>query len=680
MNAAALPESHFSKGASPEPIEPVRFDVSDLDPDGDPRIDLDAFVNARWRARNPVPPDRSCWDSFAVLSERTLAIEAAIAEAAASSDARPGTPERIVGDFWTSGMHGDADDAPLRAELARIEQLDSSEAVAAYIRDRHARGLGVVFRLDVDPDFDAPDQTIAYVSQGGLGLPDRDDYFDTSPDGITRRRAYLAYIAAMLNLAGSGDASLAEDVLAFETTLAAASTSRRELASDITARFRPVDIDTADRATPHFPWSAFFGALGIAPPQRFSLAMPAFHAAFDAALASSSSFPRKRQPSASEGMPVAIWRAYLAFHTVDAAAPFLGHALEQEHHVFHRRTLRGQKSATPRWRRVIEAIDTHASEAMGRLYVARCFSAESKRQVEAIAENLRAAFRLRLEALDWMSDATCRAALRKLSALRFRIGHPERWHDLSGLVTDSRSLYANVLAARKFEQRDRIARIGRRVDPTRWTMAPQAVNARYDPPHNEVVFPAAMLAAPFFDPNADAALNYGGIGAVIAHELTHAFDDQGSRFDASGHLANWWTSDDRARFDALADRMRAHFDSIPTGNGERIDGRLTLGENIADFGGLAVAYDAFARATARTHDPLIDGYTQAQRFFFGWATIWRQNLTPGEASFRSRHDRHAPASIRANAAATNLGGYANAFGCTAGDPMRVEVGMRVGIW
>jgi putative endopeptidase len=663
MNAAALTEASVSSSA-PVPIEPVRFDVRDLDPEGDPRIDLDAFVNARWRARNPVPPDRSCWDAFSVLSEHTLAIEAAIADEAASSNARPGTPERIVGDFWTSGMRGDCDDALLDAELTRIDSIDSSDAIAEYIRHRHARGIGVVLRLDVEPDFDAPEQTIAYVSQDGLGLPDRDDYFDTSSHGLARRRAYLAHIVAMLELAGR-DATLADDVLAFETTLADASTSRRALARDIAARFRPVETDAADRTMPHFPWSRFFRSLDIVPPARFSLAMPEFHAAVDGLLAST---------------PAEVWRAYLAFHAIDSAAPYLGRDLEQQHHDFHRRTLRGQKSMASRWRRIVEAIDAHASEAMARLYVARCFSADSRRQVETIAENLRAAFRTRLESLDWMSETTCRAALRKLSALKFRIGHPDRWRDLSGLVTNPRSLYANVLAAREFEQRERVAHIGRRTDRTRWTLPPQAVNAHYDPQRNEVVFPAAMLAPPFFDPDADAALNYGGIGAVIAHELTHAFDDQGSRFDASGRFDNWWTADDRARFDALADRVRAHFDAMPEIGGERIDGRLTLGENIADFGGLAVAYDALARATTRTDDPMIDGFTQAQRFFFGWATIWRQHLTLSEASFRLRHDRHAPASVRANAAAANIEGFAGAFDCAHGDPMHVVAGDHVAIW
>ncbi len=664
MNAAALPESPPAMSAPTEPIEPVRLDASDLDPNGDPRVDLDAFVNARWRARHPVPADRSCWDTFAVLAERTLSIEAAIAKDCASIAARPGAVERIVGDFWTSGMRAQPDDAPLVAELARIDRLDSARAIAAYIGDRHARGLGVVFRLDVDPDFDAPEQMIAYVSQAGLGLPDRDDYFDTSSRGIARRRAYLAHIAAMLALAGCNDVSLADDVLAFETTLAAASISRRVLARDIGQRYCPISTDAADRATPQFHWSTFFGELGIVPPARFSLAPPGFFAAMDEAL---------------RAVPVSVWRAYLRYHTVDEAAPYVGGAAASRHHAFHGETLRGQRIAPPLWKRVLATIDAHVGEAMGELYVARAFDAASKAQVVALAEALRSALRARLGSRDWMGIETREAAQRKLAALRFKIAYPERWRDGSGLRTTASSFYANVAAARAFNQQERIAHIGRPVDAERWPMPPQTVNARYDPQRNEIVFPAALLAPPFFAPDADAALNFGGIGAVIAHEMIHAFDDQGSRFGADGRFENWWSAADRARFDALATRMSERFDALVT-SGERVDGRLTLGENMADFGGLAVAFDALATVTAGAPDPLVDGYTQAQRFFLSWAVLWRQNLTLAEASLRIRSDPHAPAAVRANAAPSDLPAYAEAFGARPGDPMRVEGADRIGIW
>jgi putative endopeptidase len=666
---SATAASELADAPAPrEPIEPVRFDARDLDLQADPRVDLDAFVNARWRARNPVPADRSCWDTFSVLTERTLAIQAEIAEAAASSAAPLGSAERVVGDFWSSGNRDSKteDIALLKTELARIERLDSSAAIAAYLRDRHARGLGVVFRFDVEAGFADPHRNIAFVSQSGLGLPDRDDYFDASSHGIARRRAYLAHVQAMLELAGcDASVALADDVLAFETELAEVSLPRRVLARDAGARFRPIDIDAADRSTPRFSWSAFFRDLGIDVPARFSLAMPGFFAAMDEALRST---------------PAPVWRAYLCYHMLDDAAPLCGGEFAAQHHDFHGETLRGQRTPAPHWKRVLDTIDSHAGEAMGQLYVARCFAPESKRVVRALAEELRIALRTRLENLDWMSEETRRAALRKLSALNFKIGYPDRWRDWSGLATNTHSLYANVLAARRFEQRERIARIDQPVDRSLWSMPPQRVNAGYDPHRNEVVFPTAILAPPFFDPDADDAINYGGIGAVIAHELIHAFDDQGSRFDADGRLENWWTAEDRARFDALAARMIERFDAESAGGSDKVDGRLTLGENIADFGGLAVACDALDNASAAETDPLIDGYTRKQRFFLNWAVLWRQNLTLGESYFRIRNDTHAPAGVRANAAAANLAAYANAFACRPGDPMSVAASDRIDVW
>jgi len=647
----------------PAPPEPIRFDVSDLDPDGDPRIDLDAYVNARWRAANPVPPDRSCWDAFAILSERTLAIEAQIARECAAVDAPPGSVERIVGDFWTSAYSGTDGIEALEPELAAIRGLDSDTAIAAWLRDRHARGLGLVFRLDVEPDFADPAHALAYASPAGLGLPDRDDYFDASSHGIARRRAYLAYVQTTLEIAGDrAAAALAEDVLALETRLAEAMPPRRELARDIERRCRPITVEAADTRTPHFRWSAFFRDIGIEPPATFSLAEPAFFTAMDRAL--------------RDVLPP-VWRAFLAHHAIDFAAPYLGGDLANAHHAFHGETLRGQRIAPPRWKRVLAAIDAEVGDAMGRLYVERCFAPQSKRALADLCETLREAFAQRIERLDWMSATTRTAAQRKLAALRFDVGYPERWRDFSPLSTTPRSLYANVLAAREFAQQDRVARIGRPIDITRWPMPPQTINARYDPQRNAVIFPAALIASPFFDPDADAALNFGGIGAVLAHEMTHAFDDQGSRFDADGRFENWWTPEDRARFGVLADRMIAHFDAFADGDDDVVDGRLTLGENIADFGGLAIAFDALRHHVTDEDDSFRNGHTRAQRFFHAWATLWRQNLTLGEKYFRARHDLHAPAALRANAAAANLGAYDAAFGRDAIDETPRS---RIAIW
>jgi len=666
--ASAMP----NPDTAPSAIEPIRFDARDLDPSTSPRIDLDAFVNTRWRAAHPVPPDRSCWDSFAVLAERALQIQAELAATAARSEAPPGSAERIVGDFWAGGMDASAADGldVLKAELARIDALDTPAAIAAYVCDRHARGCGVLFRFDVEPDFADPGQTIAYISQAGLGLPDRDDYFDAASHGVARRLAYAAHIAALLELSGIApiDAALqAEDVFAFESQLAEVAMSRSTLARDIGARFRPIDIEDSDRQSPAFRWSTFFAAQGIAAPARFSLAMPDFHA---------------KAAELVHTAPPSVWRAYLRYHTLDDAAPYLDEEFARLHHRFHAETLRGQKAIKPRWKRVLDAIDAHVGEAMGQLYVARCFTPQSKQQVRELVEQLRIALASRLKNLAWMSDKTKAVALRKLAALNVKIGYPDRWRDWTGLGTSRQSLYANALAARAFEQRWRVGRIGQPTDRALWPMSPQTVNAGYDPQRNEIVFPAALLAPPFFDPAADPALNYGGIGAVIAHEMIHGYDDQGSRFGPDGRFENWWADDDRARFDALAARLVDQFDALLTNGGDQVDGRLTLGENIADFGGLAVASDALRNALADDdrHDPMIDGYTQAQRFFLNWAAIWRQNLTLGEVYFRLRTDPHAPAPARANAAPSNLTAYAEAFDCEPGDPMMRSADAQVHIW
>jgi len=647
-----------------DPIEPIRFDVRDLDASGDPRVDLDAFVNTRWRAAHPVPADRSCWDAFAILGERALRIQAEVAQAAARTDAPIGSVERIVGDFWRSGLDATPEDrALLDAELARIDTLDTPDAIAGYIRDRHARGCGVVFGFEVEPDFDEPGRMIAYVFQGGLGLPDRDDYADT-----TRRQDYETHVAAMLALSGIAkpdSASLAADVIAFESELAESSVSRRALARDIRIRYRPVTLREADRADAAFPWSRLFATLGIEPPAHFSLAMSDFHAKVARLLTTA---------------PASTWRAYLRYHTLHDAAPLLDDAIAEQHHRFHEHVLRGRAAMTPRWKRVLEAIDVNVGEAMGELYVARCFVPQAKRQVRALTEQLRAALRERLERIDWMSASTRETALRKLDALSVKIGYPDRWRDWSALTTTRAGLYANVLAARAFNRRREAHRIGKPTDRSQWRLTPQTVNAGYDPQRNEIVFPAAILAPPFFDPAADAALNYGGIGAVIAHEMIHGYDDQGSRFGANGRFENWWADDDRARFDALASHLAGQFDALPIGDGH-VDGRLTLGENIADFGGVAVAFDALRHTLSeQCIEPIVDGYTQAQRFFFNWATIWRQSLTPEEASFRLRADVHAPARLRANAAPSNMSAYADAFDCAPDDPMCRPQGSRVDIW
>ncbi len=650
------------------PIEPVRFDARDLDPSIDPVADLDAFVNARWRANHPLPPDRSSWDCFTILHERSLQIQAEIAlDAAAAS--RRSSAERLIGDLWTSAMHATADSpAPLlHEELHRIDSLETPAAIAAYLCDRHARGWPLLFGFDVAADFDDPRANIACISQGGLALHDRSHYLDAGAGTV--REAYATHVAALLQWNGATAAQSHERaaaVIAFETRLAAASTPRQVLARDIAQRQRRIMLADADREGGTFSWTAFFSAQGIAPPAHFSLAMPTFHAEWAAMLGEAAS---------------ATWRAYFGFHTTASVAAAIGGEPARLQHHLHGDILRGQKAPKPRWKQVLETINAHAGEALGELYVARNFSDSARQRVDDLAGKLRGALHARIGALDWMSDATKARALHKLDAMRVKIGHPVRWRDWSGLATSAHDWLGNLLALRAFERRRMLAKLGKPVDADEWSMTPQTVNAGYDPQRNEVVFPAAILQPPFFDANADDALNYGGIGAVIAHEMTHAFDDQGSRFGADGRLENWWSDLDRTRFEAAAQQLVELFDASTNAAGEPVDGRLTLGENIADFGGLAIACDALRVALGSRHsaDPMLDGYDQRQRFFLAWATIWRQNLTPAEARTRLRVDAHAPATLRANAAPSNMAEFEQAFAARTGVGLKRRT-VHVRVW
>lgn len=664
-DADRIPDPSSGTEVFGRPLEQVRFSAGDLDHSTSPRVDLDAFVNARWRAANPLPPDRSCWDAFAILAQRSQQIRAKLA---LTADRSRSSVHRVVADFWTSGMDAAAIERlgidPLRPELARIDALDSRRAIVGYVADRHARGWEAVFALDAEPDFEDPATTIACVTQAELALPDRDAYLGASARSDEQMRAYRRHIAAMLAFAGTPipvAQQHADAVLALETSLAEASTSWRSIARDVSLRQRAVTLDDAERSTPGFSWRAFFATLGIDAPQRFSLAMPDFHV---------------RVAELLHSVPIDTWKAYFRFHAIDDTAPLLNDAIATAHYRFHRAFLRGQRAIAPRWKRVLGTIDAYAGEAMGEIYAACDFSAPARDAARALAERLREALRMRIERVDWMTASSRSAALRKLAAMTAKIGYPDRWPDWSDLATSPTDVFGNVAAARAFERRRLVARIGQPTDRARWRILPQTVNAGYDPQRNEVEFPAALLQPPFFDAGADAALNYGGIGAVIAHEMIHGFDDQGSRFGADGRFEDTWTAEDRARFAAQAERIVTQFDA------RTLDGRRTLGENIADFGGLAIAFDALTAeldAYGRV-DPLIDGYTQAQRFFMSWATIWRQNLSEDEAGLRRTYDEHAPAPVRANAAPSNLDAYARAFGCAPGDAMWRPAGERVRIW
>ncbi|WP_448142312.1 M13 family metallopeptidase [Stenotrophomonas bentonitica] len=649
----------------------ISLNSADLDPAIAACTDLNGFVNSSWLKANPVPNDQTTWGSFEILRERSLEVQHALVQQAAASQAKAGSVEAKIGDIWKTGSDEAkieaAGIAPLRPQLDKIAALNDTAAITQYLRDSQAQGQGVLFSLSANADYKDSANVIAYVGQGGLGLPEKGYYFDESQAKI--REAYVAYIAQALTLSGVDAAQAktqAQAVMDFETRLAKASLSRIEL-RDPAKRYNPVSAAEADKLTPNFSWTALFDTLKVPAAQKFSLAQPAFFGEVDKMLTE---------------VPASTWQAYLRFHTVDDAAPYLSSAFEKANFDFYGTTLRGQKEMQPRWKRVLESVNTSIGEGLGQLYVDAVFPAESKEQMQHLVENLSVALKARLEKLEWMGEDTRKKALEKWASFTPKIGYPDKWRDWSGFETNADSYLGNMQAARAFNYRYMLNKIGKPVDKTEWGMTPQTVNAYYNATKNEIVFPAAILQAPFFDAKADPALNYGGIGAVIGHEMMHGYDDSGSQFAANGNFDNWWTDSDRKAFTGRTDQLVAQFDGYESLPGVNVKGKLTLGENIGDLGGLTVAYDALQMALKENPkaNVAVDGHSQDQRFFMNWATVWRRNFTDGELRVRLNTDPHAPANFRANGAPSNMPAFAQAFECKPGDAMVRADDKRVVIW
>ncbi|WP_190285629.1 M13 family metallopeptidase [Montanilutibacter psychrotolerans] len=646
-----------------------RFSKDDLDPSKDACTDFGGYVNGKWLAANTIPGDRTSWGAFEMLDERSQTIQRQLAEQAAAKTGAAGV-DKIVGDFWATGMDAakinEQGITPLKGHLDAIAKLDSKEAVAEYLRTSAAKGENTLFGFGPEADFKDSRNNIAYAMQGGLGLPDK-EYYEKA-EHKDKLAAYQKHVAKVLELSGvpaADAATQAQNVIAFETRLAKVSKSSEDLSRDAELFYNPVSPADADKLAPNFPWTKFFESQGVAVPAKFSLAIPAFHAEVSKMLGD---------------VPVDQWQAYLRFHTVDAAAPYLSDAFVQEDFAFYSETLRGQKKLKERGKRVLDTIEGQVGEALGQMYVKVAFSPESKARMQTLVANLSEALKARIENLDWMSDETKKKALEKWAAFTPKIGYPDKWREWTGLSTDRGSFIGNVMAAQEFNYKWNLGKIGKPVDRTEWGMPPQMVNAYYNPLQNEIVFPAAILQPPFFDPNATDEMNYGGIGAVIGHEMTHGYDDQGSRFGASGNFENWWTPADTKGFTGRTDKLINQFNGYEAAAGKHVNGKLTLGENIADLGGLATAYDAMKKAAGTTPDPMTDGLSRDQRFFLNWGTVWRRNFTEQELDLRLKTDPHAPANFRAIGAPSNLPAFAAAFSCKAGQPMVRASDSQVVIW
>ena len=646
------------------------IDSAAVDPDVRPQDDLFGHVNGRWVATTPIPEDRGRYGTFDILRETAEHHVRAIIEEVAAGSPDTGTVAAKVGDLYASFMDEPAIEAlgaaPLEADLARAAAVAGpDDVVAAAARFAREGVLGFVLPF-VNTDDRDPSRYVVYLEQAGIGLPDESYYREEQHEAT--RTAYVGHIERMLALVGWPEpAEAARRVMALETRLAAGHWDK------VTNRDPVKTYTLVDRAglaelSPGVDWDRFLDGIG------------ARSTAFDAVVVRQPDHLRSAGVALTEE-PVQVWRDWLAWHLVHAHGAYLSSAFVEEDFDFYGRTLSGVPELRERWKRGVGLVEQSLGEAVGQLYVERHFPPHAKERMVELVAHLVEAFRRSLSGVPWMGEDTRREALEKLDRFTPKIGYPEKWRDYSTLEVRAGDLLGNVRRAVAFEVDRQLAKLGGPVDRDEWFMTPQMVNAYYNPGLNEIVFPAAILQPPFFDVEADRAVNYGGIGAVIGHEIGHGFDDQGSRFDGTGTLRNWWTDEDRAAFQALADALIAQFSTFETRDapGRKVNGALTVGENIGDLGGLTIGHSAYLISLDGAPAPEIDGLTGEQRFFMGWAQVWRGVSRRAEAERLLVLDPHSPMDLRANAA-RNLREFHEAFGVVEGDGMWVSPQDRVRIF
>ncbi len=644
-----------------------------MNPDIRPQDDLFGHVNGRWVEQTEIPSDRARYGTFYLLRDRSEELlRDIITEAAQDEGAPPGSPRRKVGDLFTSFMDdtrvNELGVQPLTADLAAIGAVTDSSELLRVLGRLQRGGVDGLFHLFVTSDARASQNYVVYVHQGGLGLPDESYY--RQEDHAEIRHAYVGHIAAMLDLAGiDPGADAAERIMALETRLAAGHWDRVE-ARDAVKSYTKLDRVALTELTPGLDWDAWIEGMQ-APAGAFSEVIgrqPSFLSAAAEAL---------------KEVPLEDWRLWLTWRLLSSTAPYLHDELVAGDFDFQGRTLSGAPENRERWKRGVGLVEELLGEAAGQLYVERHFPPEAKARMVELVDNVVEAFRRDLTSLAWMGSETRRRALDKLDRFLPKIGYPDVWRDYTAYRVAADDLVGNVRRGNAFEVDRQLAKIGEPIDRTEWLMTPQTVNAYYHPGMNEIVFPAAILQPPFFDADADDAVNYGGIGAVIAHEIGHGFDDQGSRYDGSGNLSDWWTEEDRGRFDALAEKLITQFSAYESRQapGHTVNGALTVGENIGDLGGLTIGYAAY-RIAGEGHGgepPEIDGFTGDQRFFLGWAQVWKGKARPEEAKRLLAVDPHAPVELRANVV-RNLAEFHDAFGVTEGDGLWLDEQERVRIF
>lgn len=644
-------------------------DMQYVDESVRPQDDIYRHLNGKWLDTFQIPKDRGSYGAFTHIDEETQEqLRSIVLGLAPGENAAAGAHK--IAELYASFMDETRLEAlgatPLAEELRRVAALKSKRAIPALIAHLNQIGTAAPYDLAVEQDARDSSKYAVNIGQSGLGLPDRDYYLNDDAKFQAARAKYRIHVEKMLSMAGDrGAATDASAILKLETALAQIQWSKVEN-RDPVKTYNKTPFADLDKIMPAYDWRSYLVQAGLTGKVDYVVvSQPSYFKALEPLIAVT---------------PLAVWRAYFKWHLISAAAPYLSQAFVDERFAFAGTVLRGIPENRPRWRRAIELINGAIGEELGRLYVARYFPPENKTRMTALVRNLIEAYRRDIDALNWMGPATKVGARQKLVNLAVKIGYPDTWRDYSALSIVRDDLLGNVMRANAFEYRRNIDKLGKPIDRGEWEMTPQTVNAYYDPRKNEIVFPAAILQPPFFDVQADEAVNYGGIGGVIGHEISHGFDDQGSQYDANGNLHDWFTPEDHERFAAKTRALVAQYARYEPVPGYHVNGQLTLGENIADNAGLAIAYKAYELSLAGKEAPVIDGLSGAQRLYYGWVQVWRGKVREDEAILRIKSDPHSPPSVRGSAPLVNQSGFYDAFGVKPGDQMYQPPELRVTIW
>jgi predicted metalloendopeptidase len=635
-----------------------------------PQDDLYKHVNGAWLAKTEIPADRGVYGGFYEAIDRTQERLKEIVEGAAKTSSKAaGSDVQKLGDFYTAFMDearaNQLGRAPLDPELARIDAIATKADLARHMARMMMLNMTTLVGGYVEGDAQQPDTSVLYLFQSGLGLPDRDYYLKDEAKLKEYRQKYLAYVAKALTLAGqSAPDAAAKDIIALETRLARVQWTNVE-SRDAVKTYNKVSLTDLPKQFPGLDWSAWFQELGVANAKAVVVAQPSYF---------------KAMSDAVSQVPVDRWKPYLKFHTTMALSPYLSAEFVEARFDFIGRTLQGAKEMQPRWKRAVNNLDSTLGELLGKVYVERFFKPEAKARMERLVENLRGAFREGIDKLEWMGPDTRKEAHAKLAAFRPKIGYPSKWRDYSRVDIKPDDLVGNMMRAWMADSLFQLNKAGKPIDPEEWGMTPQTVNAYYNPVRNEIVFPAAILQPPYFDMEADDAVNYGGIGGVIGHEMGHGFDDQGRRYDAKGQLRDWWTAKDADEFTRRAKGLIDQYSAMEALPGLKVNGELTLGENIGDLTGVTISHRAYELALGGKPAPVLDGLTGDQRFFAGWVQAWRAKYRDDSLRQQVMTNPHAPDMMRGNGPLPNVDAFFRAFDVKDGDKMWLAPDKRVKIW